>query len=358
MGIATVARRSFHLVFNAITIPAVLILAGVWFWKYEFMAYLNRPLAPDKAPFYYNFSYGSTANTLISDLHQKGLIKKPKYLRLYLRFFANADNLKAGVYKIDPASLTPARLFEQVKQGLVAKIKVRLRAGSTTKAMLKRLKTHRHVRQNADALNTLKTRIANLPDNPEGMFFPDTYLVQPGIELASLLSAAYDAMQDHLKRAWAQRDPNIRLKTPYEALILASIIEKETADRDEKPIISAVFHNRMKKRMRLQTDPTIIYGLGDQYTGNLTRTHLRTDNPYNTYTRRGLPSTPICNPSLSSLHAALHPSDSDMLFFVAKGDGTHQFSKTYADHKKAVYQYQILPFKNKKKSKASVTATP
>jgi UPF0755 protein len=176
--------------------------------------------------------------------------------------------------------------------------------------------------------------------NAEGLFFPDTYVFDPGASDLAIYRRAADAMQNNLAKVWSKVPNTDVLKTPYDLLILASIIEKETGKASERAQISAVFHNRLKIGMRLQTDPTVIYGIGPRFDGNLRKVDLRRDNPYNTYMRAGLPPTPIAIPSMESLLAAVNPAKSDALYFVAKGDGSSYFSKTLPEHEKAVDQYQ------------------
>jgi UPF0755 protein len=173
------------------------------------------------------------------------------------------------------------------------------------------------------------------------MFFPDTYQYRRGDLDRDLLLRAHDAMQRLLEESWRQRGENLQIETPEQAVILASIIEKESGLAADRGLISQVFHNRLAKRMMLQTDPTVIYALGAAFDGNLTRAHLKMDSPYNTYRRRGLPPTPIALPSAAALHAALHPLNGDFFYFVAKGDGTSQFSRTLAEHNRAVRKYQL-----------------
>jgi UPF0755 protein len=175
----------------------------------------------------------------------------------------------------------------------------------------------------------------------EGLFFPDTYQFVRGDSDADILRRAYDRMQTMLNETWTGRDPGLPYATPYEVLIAASLIEKETGREEDRPIISQVFANRLMRKMRLQTDPTVIYGLGNEFDGNLTRVHLRQDTPYNTYVHRGLPPTPIALPGANSLHAAAHPKPGDYLFFVSRGDGTSHFSVSLDEHEQAVRRYQL-----------------
>jgi UPF0755 protein len=184
-------------------------------------------------------------------------------------------------------------------------------------------------------------RLGHPGEHPEGRFFPDTYRYTRGQTDVSILAHALEKMQTRLDQEWGKRDPGLPYRTPYEALIMASIVEKETGRGDERPLIAGVFVNRLRRNMKLQTDPTVIYGLGERFDGNLRVRDLRTDSPYNTYTRYGLPPTPIAMAGAESLHAALHPVDTKALYFVGRGDGAHVFSETLADHNKAVVKYQL-----------------
>jgi UPF0755 protein len=184
-------------------------------------------------------------------------------------------------------------------------------------------------------------RALGLEQPVEGWLFPDTYRFTPGNADIDIVKRAHAAMKRRLADAWATREAGIPLKTPYEALILASIVEKETGQATERPLIASVFMNRMRLGMRLQTDPTVIYGLGDRYDGRIHKRDLTTDTPWNTYTRDGLPPTPIAMPGLASLRAAVQPAQTDYLYFVGKGDGTHEFSRTLEEHNRAVAKYQL-----------------
>jgi UPF0755 protein len=208
------------------------------------------------------------------------------------------------------------------------------------------------MRKMLDEHPALKHDTAGLPDSEvleklgleqraaEGLFFPDTYHFAQGVSDLNVLRRAHQLMEKNLSDQWQQRAPEVTLGTPYEALILASIIEKETGKSVERPTISAVFLNRLRLGMKLQTDPTVIYGLGESFDGNLRKQHLLSDGPYNTYTRPGMPPTPIAMPGLGSLHAALHPARTDALYFVAKGDGSSHFSRNLEEHDRAVTRYQ------------------
>ncbi len=183
--------------------------------------------------------------------------------------------------------------------------------------------------------------VGNSESHPEGLFFPDTYYFDRNTQDITVLKRAYESMHEKLEKAWLGRDDHLPYKSPYEALIMASIIEKETGKASERKMIAGVFINRLRIGMRLQTDPTVIYGLGDQYDGNIRRKNLESDTPYNTYTRAGLPPTPIAMPGLASIEAAMHPAETKALYFVGKGDGSHVFSSTLAEHNRAVIKYQL-----------------
>ncbi len=327
-----------------------IIGGGYYFLEHEYKPYLQAPMHSNQGEIIYDFARGSTVNKLISDLHKKNIVKKPEYIKAYAKFGIDSKKLKAGVYAIRPSVQSPIDLLEMLKQGKVARTKVRLWEGWSLKKVLKALSAKKNLQHNYGMLQAadIKYRLGFDASNLEGMLYPDTYVVRPGISDLQIIKLAYNYMQEKLAEQWAGRSNKTQVKTAYEALILASIIEKETSDQDEKFLISGVFNNRLKKKMRLQTDPTIIYGMGDDFKGNLTKKNLRTDGPYNTYTRAGLPPTPICLPSLSSINAALHPADTKAVFFVAKGDGAHYFSDTYKEHKRAVQKYQIEPYKRRK----------
>jgi len=192
----------------------------------------------------------------------------------------------------------------------------------------------------ADYTNIM-AKIGSKHKKPEGWFFPDTYNYPRGTTDLEFLKRSHKAMQDFLNKEWALRDKNLPLKKPYDALILASIVEKETGVPEERPLIAQVFHNRLNKGMMLQTDPTIIYGMGERFKGNIRKSDLRRDNPFNTYKRTGLTPTPIATPSAEAIRAVLHPEASKALYFVARGDGTSHFSNTYREHRKAVVKYQL-----------------
>lgn len=267
---------------------------------------------------------------------------------LYWRFLARqmnvAGKLKAGEYAIDPG-ITPRMLLSKMAAGDVIQHHFTLVEGWT----------FAQVRAALAADTGIKPTIATMDDAavmrelgaddtpPEGWFMPETYSYVKGMTDIDLLRHAYAAMRKSLDERWAARAPNPLLTTPYQALILASIVEKETAKPDERPQIAAVFLHRLQLGMKLQTDPAVIYGLGAAYDGKIHRRDLDTDTPFNTYTRAGLPPTPIAMPGAASLNAVLHPADTDALYFVARGDGSHEFSPSLEAHNRAVSKYQLHP---------------
>jgi UPF0755 protein len=265
-------------------------------------------------------------------------------VEIYLRLHRQRPSIKAGRYEI-PAGASAAKILELLEQGVVLLEQLTVVEGSTFADLRRVLEKHPEItvtlRGKSDA--EVMSAIGRAGEFPEGRFFPDTYRFAARTTDVDLLKLAYTNMQRVLDSAWAQRDPTIPLKTPYEALILASVIEKETGLASERPMIAGVFTARLKRGMRLQSDPTVIYGIGQKYDGNIRSRDLTTDTPYNTYTRGGLPPTPIALPGRESVLAAVEPLDTGALFFVATGDGTgaHYFSKTLEEHNEAVRRYLI-----------------
>jgi UPF0755 protein len=253
-----------------------------------------------------------------------------------------AGRLHAGEYAIEPG-LSPRALLAKLAAGEVIQHHFTIVEGWTF-AQLRDALAHdagltQSLSTSDDAAIMRQLGAADAP--PEGWFLPETYNYVKGMEDIDILRRAHKAMADELDKLWPGRDPNVPLQSPYEALILASIVEKETGRADERPQIAAVFQHRLKIGMRLQTDPTVIYGLGAAFDGNLRRADLDTDTPFNTYTRDGLPPTPIALPGAASLNAALHPAATDALYFVARGNGSHEFSATLEAHNRAVAKYQL-----------------
>ena len=252
-----------------------------------------------------------------------------------------ANSLKSGEYQIEPHE-SPARILGRVSRGDIYQHRVTLLEGWSYQDLIVKLRQQTKLSQELGSLTPRQIResLSLTANSPEGLFFPDTYFFVRGESDLDLLDRAARKMEQNLKEAWALRASGLTLDTPYQALILASIIQKEAMRSSEMPRISAVFHNRLKRKMRLQADPTVIYGLGDSLKGPLKRSHLKKDNPYNTYTRAGLTPGPISLPGRAALEAAVKPLTTQELYFVAKGDGTHQFSNTLKEHNAAVRQFR------------------
>ena len=250
--------------------------------------------------------------------------------------------IKAGEYELLPG-LMPEALFALFVSGKTVSYSITLIEGWSFRQMMAEIEAHPVLQQTLSGLSpeAIMQKLGHEDEHPEGRFFPDTYSFQRNTTDLELLRRAYDRMSRILQDAWAERDENIQLKSPYEALILASIVEKETGAASERAEISGVFSRRLRKGMKLQTDPTVIYGMGDRYKGNIRRKDLKEDTPYNTYVHTGLPPTPICMPGADAIAAAVKPKAGKSLYFVAKGDGSHQFSDTLRQHNNAVRKYQL-----------------
>lgn len=286
---------------------------------------------------------GSTYSALVVGWRRAELIDLPLLWRLAGRVTGAESTIQAGEYQL-PDTVTPQTLLQRLSagEGLVS-YSVAFIEGVTVSDMRAVIARAPHLQQTltdvADA--DLMAALGFAEGPPEGWFFPDTYAYNRGATDADVLRRAHRRMRDLLTQAWSGKSEGLVLATPYEALTLASIIEKETGRGSDRTTISQVFNRRLQLGMRLQTDPTVIYGVGADYAGDITYAHLRTDTPYNTYTRFGLPPTPIALPGKASIDAALNPADGEYLYFVARGDGTSQFSATLAEHNKAVRRYQL-----------------
>jgi UPF0755 protein len=283
---------------------------------------------------------GASLNQIATELERRGVIENRLLFSLYARLHDLDRGLQAGNYQL-PANLSAAELLAFLSSGKVEQHAIRLPEGLNMRTVMALL-------ANEAALSHQSTGLAGLADEldlqlpfVEGAFFPETYFVPQGASDLSVLQRAHDAMIEHLTKAWQNRGPNLGLDSPEQALVLASIIEKESDGLSDRAQISQVFHLRLKKNMKLQTDPTVIYALGQSFDGDIRRRDLRVDSPFNTYRYRGLPPTPIALPSLASIEAALHPAAGDYLYFVARGDGSSQFSRTLKEHNAAVRRYQL-----------------
>lgn len=285
---------------------------------------------------------GTAFGSVAKNLESQGVISDADWLRGYARWSGDAGKIQAGDYLI-PAGATPREILEQFTNGEVQLYSFTIIEGWNRWDLLSALQAHPDLTASLtdEDWPALLQEFGSESMNPEGMFLPETYRFPRATTDRELLRQAYDLMQQALAEEWEGRSKEAVVQTPYEAQVLASIIEKETARVDERERISGVFTRRLQKRMRLQTDPTVIYGIGKEFNGNLTRKDLRAATPYNTYTMHGLPPTPIAMPGRAAIRAALHPAEGDELFFVATGlgDGSHKFSVTKEEHDAAVAEY-------------------
>lgn len=319
----------------------VLILVAGGFLALNGYRHLYQPLPVQTETEYY-LAPGTSLKSLADQLHQLAIIDCPLCFEWYARLTGLDARLQAGEYTIQPGQ-TAVDLLAAMRRGDVRQYSFTIIEGWTFYQLRKALSENGNLEQDIPAGldDSGVMALLGFPgQHPEGRFYPDTYHFPRGTTVSRFLLRAYQMMQSILDEQWQQRSENLPLKNAYEALILASIVEKETAVADERPLIAAVFINRLRKRMRLQTDPTVIYGLGSRYDGDIRFRDLKKDTPYNTYTRGGLPPTPIAMPGKDSIHAVLHPTKSGVLYFVAKGDGSHYFSETLSEHNSAVNKYQ------------------
>ncbi len=287
---------------------------------------------------------GGNLTRFVSSLHDRGVLMHPFVLRLQARLDGVANRVRAGEYQLDPG-LTARQLLAKLISGEVVQYAITVVEGTTTAAMLDILrvqpKLQKTLRPGASSSLIQELSLqAPVAGSPEGLFFPDTYHFHLGMSDRDLLLLAHRRMHEILEAEWAMRAPDLPYRNSYEALIMASLIERETGRGEERPAIAGVFVRRLQAGMLLQTDPSVIYGLGQEFDGNLTRAHLRQPGPYNTYINSGLPPTPIALPGRAAIHAALHPASGDALYFVARGDGSHQFSAPLDAHNRAVRQFQ------------------
>ena len=304
--------------------------------------YAVTPVAVSRLPAEFEIAPGMRLRAAAQRIEESGVALGRLRFELLARALGRAQDVKAGSYELSSAP-TPLELLDKLTRGDVTQADVRFTEGWTFRQMRAALDAHPNVRHDGQALSDAEVlqKIGAKEPRAEGVFFPDTYLFSKGTSDVHVLQRSYQAMQRHLAREWETRAAAMPYKTPYEALIMASIIEKETGRAEDRDLIAGALVNRLRIGMLLQVDPTVIYGLGNKFDGNLKKIHLLSDGPYNTYTRAGLPPTPIAAPGLASLRAALRPAKTNALYYVARGDGSSEFSRTLEEHNRAVRKYQL-----------------
>jgi UPF0755 protein len=330
--------RLIQLIFLTLLLSALALgLAALWWMRSP----LPIPAGTSEAhPLELNITPGSSARRVAEAVHAAGVQSPALLLYAWFRLSGQSRDIKAGFYELSAAT-TPVGLLDKLVRGDQALRSVTLLEGWNMRQVLQALNNAPDLTQDLQGVEMpeLMARLGYPGRHPEGRFFPDTYRVAKRAPVSSVLLQAAQAMDRKLSEAWSQRLSDTPLRTPEEALILASIIEKETGLESDRAQVAGVFANRLRIGMRLQTDPAVIYGLGERFDGNLRRVDLQTDTPYNTYTRAGLPPTPIAMPGWNSLLAAVRPQTTQALYFVARGDGASQFSATLDEHNAAVRRY-------------------
>lgn len=324
----------------------VISLGGGWWWI-GIKSFGDTSLDLGHEPVLFSIAKGNGLIHVANQLQSVGIINDARKFIWLARIRGQSRQIKAGEYELESGT-TPNLILDLFISGKVKQYSLTLVEGWSYKQMMEAVNAHTKLSHKLDGLgpDEVMMRIGYSGIHPEGRFLPDTYHFPVNTSDIDFLKRAYEAMEKTLMDEWEKRQSDLPYESAYQALVMASIVEKETSVPSERQMIAGVFVRRLKKRMRLQTDPTVIYGMGDEYQGNIRKRDLRRDTPYNTYTRRGLPPTPIAMPGRDAIHAALQPADGDFLYFVAKGDGSHYFSSTMLEHNKAVRKYQIKRRKN------------
>jgi UPF0755 protein len=304
--------------------------------------YALTPLALPNEPLDFTLKPGSSLKSAARQMHEAGVLSAELPFVALARVMGKAGQLKAGGYELKEP-VTPVRLLEMLSNGEFSQVQLSVIEGWSFRQLRAALDASPDVAHDSRGLSEAKIlqRIGAEGTAAEGMFFPDTYLFSRGESDLTVLKLAHQAMAREMERLWTGRDADLPFESPYQALILASIVEKETGAPSDRAMIAAVFENRLRLGMPLQTDPSVIYGLGERFDGNLRRADLTADTPYNTYTRGGLTPTPISLPGVAALQAVLHPAQSKALYFVARGDGSSEFSETLEQHNRAVARFQL-----------------
>jgi UPF0755 protein len=319
----------------ALSMLLLLLLAGALAW------YATRPLPLSAQPVTFSLLQGSSLKAAARQMKQAGILQNDWMFVWLGRALGRTTHIKAGNYELE-SSVTPLQLLDMLTRGQVALDQISIIEGWTFSQFRAALNADPDLRHDTASWSEtdILQHLGAQEVHAEGLFFPDTYYYASGASDLGLLKRAYLTMQEHMRENWQARAPGLPLQTPYQALILASIVEKETGTAGDRNMVAGVFINRLRRGMMLQTDPAVIYGLGEQYDGNLHKRDLLADTPYNTYTRAGLPPTPIALPGAAALQAVLHPARTDALYFVARGDGSSEFSRSLEQHNRAVERYQ------------------
>jgi len=323
---------------------AAIGFCGWLFW------FALAPIALPAPTLDFSIREGSTLRGATRQMVEAGVPLPEWKFNLLARVNGASGAVKAGSYQA-AEGITPLLLIRKIVRGEYAQAEIVFPEGWTFRQMRELMGAHQDLKH--DTANLDAAEIMGKLGEPgvfaEGLFFPDTYIFAKGSSELAVLARARGAMKSQLAAAWAKRDADLPVADEYEALILASIVEKETGRAGDRAMVAGVFVNRLQRKMKLQTDPTVIYGMGQQFNGNLRKRDLERDTPFNTYTRVGLPPHPIAMPGLASISAVLHPAKTDALYFVSRGDGTSEFSKTLVDHNRAVARYQLPPRKRAKR---------
>ncbi len=324
----------------ALLLVLLVLLGGAAAGGYYWLQQQFVTPGPLQAPVRIQIDPGTPVRGVLTQLGRQGAVANVRAVELYLRVHSLRPNVHFGMYEI-PARASPAQILDMFEQGRVVLEQLTVVEGSTFADFRRELDQHAAVTHTltGKTAEQVMTALGHPGEFPEGRFFPDTYRFAAKTKDSEILTLAYNAMQKLIETSWPQHNPDLPFDTPYQALILASIVEKETGLPAERPRVAGVFVSRLRKGMRLQSDPTVIYGLGESYDGSIHTRDLVTDTPYNSYTRSGLPPTPIALPGRESVLAAMHAQDNGELYFVATGTGGHHFSKTLEEHNEAVKAY-------------------
>ena len=321
-------------IFSLLIVIAILAGSGFAYWALQ-------PILQSEKSVEFSIKPGSSVRSLSRQIVDAGIPLNSILFEILGRLSGKANKLKAGSFELEPNE-SPFDLLEKIANGEFSHASLAIIEGWTFRQMRNAIDTNPAIRHDTSAMSEKELMNKINPDYQfaEGLFFPDTYLFAKGSSDLLIYQQAHQSMLRHLEEAWKTKNMAVPYRTAYEALTMASIIEKETGQPSERSLIAAVFINRLKMGMLLQTDPTVIYGMGEQYKGKIRKRDLQTDTPYNTYTRGGLPPTPIALPGLASLSAAMNPANSSALYFVARGDGSSHFSDNLNEHNRAVNKYQ------------------